>query len=446
MPVVSWLSAHGEAYDPRPAIKAWSDGGGRTASEELTRQLCHWGGVNSASYAAVAYLVRMMQEHTEPDGRAYCLLASIEDGRRTPGSPPVPIEMKSEYEQAWADLLPMALRDLASVQSEHTIRAVIAVISLAKGQHDLATAALKEGGGMQVSPISNVGIGTDRDQGAVTAKAAAAVEAEAQLKPRSEPIVAAVREQGRLLTVASEQVRREATGLERLVEVATSSANQTERHMMHLVPQAAAVVMTGQAIEQEASGALGEATRASLEGEQVRGSIADLVYSLADVERVVQAIDQTSKQTNLLALNARIEASRFGEAGAGFAVVAGEVKALAQHIANLTRQATAQLDDLRLRTAATSTAIEMIVAALARTRAASDVISTAVRRQGSDVSQIRSGIEAVAAESRMTAEAVAHARSAITVSHDAADLMEDVAADLRGAVSALEADRQNSSS
>lgn len=43
-----WLSAYGEPYDPRPAIKKWADGEAVDAPRELWEQLYHQGSVNSA--------------------------------------------------------------------------------------------------------------------------------------------------------------------------------------------------------------------------------------------------------------------------------------------------------------------------------------------------------------------------------------------------------------
>lgn len=137
-----WLSAYGEPYDPRPAIEAWRAGEVEDASQELWDKLYHQGTVNSASYAAVGAIVRMMQEQALPDWKAYSLVASIEEGRLADGNPPLPPELESDYQGGWEALLPLALRDVAVVQDDLTIRAALAVIAHAKGQHSLATIAL----------------------------------------------------------------------------------------------------------------------------------------------------------------------------------------------------------------------------------------------------------------------------------------------------------------
>lgn len=137
-----WLSAFGEPYDPRPAIEAWRAGKVVDAAQELWDKLYHQGAVNSASYAAVGEIVRMMQEQAEPDWNTYALIASIEEGRLTSGSPPLPSQIQHDYEDAWAAILPMALRDLEEAQDDLVVRGALAVIAHAKGQHTLAKIAL----------------------------------------------------------------------------------------------------------------------------------------------------------------------------------------------------------------------------------------------------------------------------------------------------------------
>ena len=101
MPKHPWLSAYGEPYDPLPAIHAWRAGQVEAASQELWEHLYHQGAVNSASYAAVGEIVRMMEEQVEPDWNAYSLVASIEEGRLAEASPSLPPELEHDYEQAW---------------------------------------------------------------------------------------------------------------------------------------------------------------------------------------------------------------------------------------------------------------------------------------------------------------------------------------------------------
>ncbi|MBB3956842.1 hypothetical protein [Novosphingobium sediminicola] len=137
-----WLSAYGEPYDPRPAIEFWRAGQVEDATQELWDKLYHQGTVNSASYAAVGEIVMMMQEQSKPDWSAYSLVASIEEARLADGNPPVPSELKQDYENAWAAILPMALRDLAEAQDDLVVRGALAVVAHAKGQHTIGTIAL----------------------------------------------------------------------------------------------------------------------------------------------------------------------------------------------------------------------------------------------------------------------------------------------------------------
>lgn len=137
-----WLDANGETYDPRPAIAAWRAGQASDAAQELWDRLYHQGTVNSASYAAVGEIVRMMKEQAEPDWNAYSLVACIEEGRLAEGNPPLPCSLEQDYEQAWAVILPMALRDLGTATDDLVVRSALAVVAHAKGQHTLATIAL----------------------------------------------------------------------------------------------------------------------------------------------------------------------------------------------------------------------------------------------------------------------------------------------------------------
>ena len=142
MTIDPWLSAYGAPYDPRPAIEAWRAGQVEDAAQELWDKLHHQGSVNTASYAAVGEIVRVMQEQSAPDWHSYALIASIEEGRLSDHNPPVPAQLSEEYQGAWKALLPMALRDLEQVNDDLSVRSILAVIAHAKGQHSLAIIAL----------------------------------------------------------------------------------------------------------------------------------------------------------------------------------------------------------------------------------------------------------------------------------------------------------------
>ncbi|KMS54449.1 hypothetical protein V474_21960 [Novosphingobium barchaimii LL02] len=84
----------------------------------------------------------MMEEQAEPDWNAYSLVASIEEGRLAEASPSIPPELEQDYKQAWAAVLPLALRDLGEATNDLVVRSALAVVAHAKGQHTLATIAL----------------------------------------------------------------------------------------------------------------------------------------------------------------------------------------------------------------------------------------------------------------------------------------------------------------
>ena len=142
MTIDPWLCAYGEPYDPRPAIETWRAGDAEDAVQELWEKLYHQGTVNSASYAAVGELVRMMQEQAAPNWNAYSLIASIEEARLNEDNPPIPSELERDYSHAWAAILPMALRDLGQARDDLLVRSALAVVAHSKGQHTLGTLAL----------------------------------------------------------------------------------------------------------------------------------------------------------------------------------------------------------------------------------------------------------------------------------------------------------------
>ncbi|KQN86980.1 hypothetical protein ASE90_06800 [Sphingomonas sp. Leaf67] len=136
------LNAYGEPFDPGPLIEAWHESAASEVVRELWDNLYHQGSVNSASYAAVPGIVRMLEQAELPDWNGYALIASIEEARLAGGSVPMPVELAGDYETAWKSALPLALRDLREAQDDSLVRSLITVIALAKGQRTLAAIAL----------------------------------------------------------------------------------------------------------------------------------------------------------------------------------------------------------------------------------------------------------------------------------------------------------------
>jgi hypothetical protein len=141
----SLRGGRGEPYDPRPALTALEDGDAEDAWDELWDNLQHQGDIGLASYAAVPEIVRLIASAPSADGRAYGLLAVIEEGhlRGWPSSPAMPEWLKDDYQAAWRAVLGPALRDLATATSDDDVRTILAVLAFSKGQPRLGLIAMK---------------------------------------------------------------------------------------------------------------------------------------------------------------------------------------------------------------------------------------------------------------------------------------------------------------
>lgn len=132
------LNVYGVPFEPFPLIESWSE----DSVQGLWNNLYHQGTVNTASYAAVGAIVRLMQQSKMSDWNAYALVASIEEARLQGGGPPLPLALAADYDGAWRTVLSLALRDLSTVDDDNAVRCALAVVALAKGQRTLATIAL----------------------------------------------------------------------------------------------------------------------------------------------------------------------------------------------------------------------------------------------------------------------------------------------------------------
>jgi hypothetical protein len=131
-----------QPYDPRPALEALRLGKIDFASKDLWGNLLHQGDVDTAAYASVPMLAKIIEGSAVGDWNAYALMASIEEGRLSGRNPPVPSLLRDQYFAAWAAIVKPALRDLALVEDDLGVRSILAVLAHAKGQHSLGVLAL----------------------------------------------------------------------------------------------------------------------------------------------------------------------------------------------------------------------------------------------------------------------------------------------------------------
>src|SRR5436190_1921802 len=133
-----WESLEGGykiVYDPRPALRELESGSPvQPIWNEFWEDLHHQGDIGDASYASVPFLIRHISRTKKPDWNSYGLVAVVEIERHRKGNPPLPDWIADAYFQAWEELLPYASRDLIVAHDPITVRTILGVMALAKGQ------------------------------------------------------------------------------------------------------------------------------------------------------------------------------------------------------------------------------------------------------------------------------------------------------------------------
>lgn len=130
-----WKDLHGGygvPYDVSIALRSMQRG--KDVWEELWNELHHQGDIGDASYAAVPQLVSIAGAAESRDWHLYGLLAIIEVERHQKGNPPIPAWLQTSYDQAWARAFALAASDLSASTDSLTIRAILSVLALAKGE------------------------------------------------------------------------------------------------------------------------------------------------------------------------------------------------------------------------------------------------------------------------------------------------------------------------
>lgn len=134
--------ANGDPYDPTAPLEAIARGDASEGYDELWQKVHHQGDLGTAAYAVVPELVRLMSNQTEPDWRAYSLIATIEDRRNAGGNPPVPDWLQGSYATAMRELIQPALAHLHRAEDDLEVRSLLAVLAHAKGQRTIGSIAL----------------------------------------------------------------------------------------------------------------------------------------------------------------------------------------------------------------------------------------------------------------------------------------------------------------
>ena len=118
-------------YDPSDALRRLE--AGEDVWDELWQELHHQGDVGEASYATVPHLVRIAKSLPRRDWNFYGLVSTIEVERHRKTNPVLPRWLVSDYKEAMAEVLELALADLRSETDRATILSILGAIALAKG-------------------------------------------------------------------------------------------------------------------------------------------------------------------------------------------------------------------------------------------------------------------------------------------------------------------------
>ena len=127
---------YGVPYDPRPCLsKLELDAGDDSVWNELWENLYHQGDVGEASYAVIPHLARIVRQRGHGDWNFYALAGFIELERESEGNPELPSWLAEGYESSWEQLFDLARQELSSARDTVTLRCLLAIIAIAKGDH-----------------------------------------------------------------------------------------------------------------------------------------------------------------------------------------------------------------------------------------------------------------------------------------------------------------------
>ena len=111
------------------------------AWKELWNELHHQNDVDTASYAAVPWLVRIHEERGIADWNTYGLLVTIELARGNGRNPKIPKHLQGAYSAAWKRLMEIGLIELKAAKAETLVSCIIAALAIGKGHRELGRIA-----------------------------------------------------------------------------------------------------------------------------------------------------------------------------------------------------------------------------------------------------------------------------------------------------------------